>query len=84
MRKGEAANSIQSTAGHVKPRGKPEGPPPKPKYYLVTDSVVVEVEGGDCVASVYGLSKHLACVDKTKFLQTEKSAFMWRTMYTVI
>ena len=29
---------IQSTAGHVKPRGKLGGPPSKPKYYLVTDS----------------------------------------------
>ena len=28
---------IQSTAGHVKPRGKPGGPPSKPKYYLMTD-----------------------------------------------
>ncbi len=36
---------IQSTAGHVKPRGKPGGPPSKPKYELVTDSV--EVHGGD-------------------------------------
>ena len=33
------SDRIQSTAGHVKPRGKPEGPPPKPKYYLVTDRV---------------------------------------------
>ena len=29
---------IQSTAGHVKPGGKPGGPPSKPKYYLMTDS----------------------------------------------
>ena len=28
---------ILSTAGHVKPRGKPGGPPSKPKYYLMTD-----------------------------------------------
>ena len=28
---------IQSTAGHVKPRGKQGGPPSKPKYYLMTD-----------------------------------------------
>ena len=28
---------IQSTAGHVKPRGKLGGPPSKPKYYLMTD-----------------------------------------------
>ena len=28
---------IQSTAGHVKPGGKPGGPPSKPKYYLMTD-----------------------------------------------
>ncbi len=28
---------IQSTAGHVKPRGKPGGPPSNPKYYLMTD-----------------------------------------------
>ena len=33
------AVSIQSTAGHEKPGGKPGGPPSKPKYYLVTDSV---------------------------------------------
>ena len=31
--------SIQSTAGHVKPGGKSGGPPSKPKYYPVTDSV---------------------------------------------
>ena len=29
---------IQSTTGHVKPCGKLGGPPPKAKYYLVTDS----------------------------------------------
>ena len=28
---------IQSTAGHVKPRGNVGGPPSKPKYYLMTD-----------------------------------------------
>ena len=28
---------IQSTAGHVKPRGKLGGPPSNPKYYLMTD-----------------------------------------------
>ena len=28
----------QSSTGHVKPGMKPEGPPSKPKYYLVTDS----------------------------------------------
>ena len=27
-----------STAGHVKPCGNSGGPPPKAKYYLVTDS----------------------------------------------
>ena len=32
------AKWIQSTTGHVKPGGKPGGPPPKPKYYLMTDS----------------------------------------------
>ena len=32
-----ASVGIQSTAGHVKPRGKPGGPPSKPKYYLMTD-----------------------------------------------
>ena len=31
--------SIQSTAGHVKPGGNVGGPPSKPKYSLVTDSV---------------------------------------------
>ncbi len=30
---------IQSTARHVKPGGKMGGPPSKPKYYPVTDSV---------------------------------------------
>ena len=35
----EAASWIQSTAGHVKPGGKTGGPPSKPKYYPVTDSV---------------------------------------------
>lgn len=29
---------IQSTTRHVKPCGKQGGPPPKAKYYLVTDS----------------------------------------------
>ena len=37
MRKAEAADCIQSTAGHVKPGGKMGGPPSKPKYSLVTD-----------------------------------------------
>ena len=32
------ALSIQSTTGHEEPGGKPGGPPPKPKYYLMTDS----------------------------------------------
>ena len=31
-------SGIPSTAGHVEPRGKQEGPPSKAKYYLVTDS----------------------------------------------
>ena len=39
MRKVKAASCIQSTAGHVKPGGKQGGPPSKPKYYSVTDSV---------------------------------------------
>ena len=30
---------IQSTAGHVKPGGKTGGPPSKPKYSPMTDSV---------------------------------------------
>ena len=29
----------QSRSGHVEPGLKQEGPPSKPKYYLVTDSV---------------------------------------------
>ena len=33
----KAASSIQSTTGHVESRGKPGGPPSKPKYYLMTD-----------------------------------------------
>ena len=32
---------LQSTTGHEKPCGKLGGPPPKAKYYLVTDSEVV-------------------------------------------
>ena len=34
-----ASGRIQSTAGHVKPGGNTGGPPSKPKYSLVTDSV---------------------------------------------
>ena len=34
-------SSIQSTAGHVKPGGNMGGPPSKPKYYPVTDRVIV-------------------------------------------
>ena len=37
----KSASRIQSTAGHEESRGKPGGPPSKPKYYLVTDSVIV-------------------------------------------
>ena len=37
MRNAKLTNCIQSTAGHVKSRGKTGGPPSKPKYYLVTD-----------------------------------------------
>ncbi len=33
--------SIQSTTRHVKPCGKQGGPPPKAKYYLMTDSEAV-------------------------------------------
>ena len=36
-RKNES-DRIPSTAGHEEPRGNPEGPPSKAKYYLVTDS----------------------------------------------
>ena len=32
------ASRIQSTTRHEKPCGKTGGPPPKAKYYLVTDS----------------------------------------------
>ena len=32
------SSSIQRTARHEKPCGKSGGPPPKAKYYLVTDS----------------------------------------------
>ena len=41
IRKLESAISIQSTAGHVKPGGNTGGPPSKPKYYPVTDRVIV-------------------------------------------
>ena len=40
-RKLKLTSCIQSTAGHVKSRGKPGGPPSKPKYYPVTDSEAV-------------------------------------------
>ena len=32
------SSSIQSTVRHVEPCGNMGGPPPKAKYYLVTDS----------------------------------------------
>ena len=34
----ERKDWIQSTAGHEESGGKPGGPPPKPKYDMVTDS----------------------------------------------
>ena len=34
----EDSGSIRSTTRHEKPCGKSGGPPPKAKYYLVTDS----------------------------------------------
>ena len=34
-------SGILSTAGHEESRGNPGGPPPKAKYYLVTDSELV-------------------------------------------
>jgi hypothetical protein len=34
----EPPGLFPSTTGHVKPRGKPEGPPSKAKYSLATDS----------------------------------------------
>ena len=37
MRNAEVAEWIQSTTGHVLPGGKQGGPPPKAKYYPVTD-----------------------------------------------
>ncbi len=37
----EAGGRIRSTTGHGEPRGKQGGPPPKAKYYLVTDRGVV-------------------------------------------
>ena len=39
--KEEGSRSIQSTTRHEKPCGKPGGPPSKPKYEPVTDSVEV-------------------------------------------
>ncbi len=39
--KEEGSRSIQSTTRHEKPCGKQGGPPSKPKYELVTDSVEV-------------------------------------------
>ncbi len=36
---GKGASGIQSTTRHEKPCGKSGGPPPKAKYYLVTDRV---------------------------------------------
>ena len=35
----DAEAGIQSTTGHEESGGKQGGPPPKAKYYLVTDSV---------------------------------------------
>ena len=40
-RNANSASWIQSTAGHVKPGGNMGGPPSKPKYYPVTDRVIV-------------------------------------------
>ena len=37
-RKSESGVSIQSTGEHEEFAGKPGGPPPKPKYSLMTDS----------------------------------------------
>ena len=37
--KARRRSRIQSTARHEEPCGKSGGPPPKAKYYLVTDSV---------------------------------------------
>ena len=39
MRKAKSASCIQSTAGHEESGGNTGGPPSKPKYYSVTDSV---------------------------------------------
>ena len=36
-----SSGPIQSTTRHVKPCGKQGGPPPKAKYYLMTDSEAV-------------------------------------------
>ena len=36
-----AQGALQSTAGHEESGGKQGGPPPKAKYYLVTDSGTV-------------------------------------------
>lgn len=38
LKRKRLSTMIQSTTGHVKPCGKQGGPPPKAKYYLVTDS----------------------------------------------
>ena len=35
--KARGDSGIRSTTGHEKPCGKSGGPPPKAKYYLVTD-----------------------------------------------
>ena len=37
----ESEAGIQSTTGHEESRGKQGGPPPKAKYYPVTDSEAV-------------------------------------------
>ena len=41
IRKASWHDSIQSSARHVESRMKTGGPPPKAKYYLVTDSEAV-------------------------------------------
>ena len=43
----KSASRIQSTTGHEKPCGKPGGPPPKPKYSLVTDREAVRGRKGE-------------------------------------
>ena len=78
-------SSIQSTAGHEESRGKPGGPPSKPKYYSVTDSVIPlgkgEIDIKDKIN--FAVKNNCTCVLETKTVEGLRESVQYLTNYII-